>query len=165
MRLAAVAKRLAWLFALAVVHPGCGRDTPVEPSGVNAYERQHATVTVGGGPGLRAMDDAPPVEHAGITAEKSQPDPKPSCCAASQAAPLQSVHSDAEIAAMIRDQLRRSPFLDASAIYVSVTGGRAVLTGEVATAAEHSLATQDALKGGALEVDNRLHVVATKVTL
>jgi len=88
----------------------------------------------------------------------------PSPCAArfavARPAPLTTVRTDAEIAASIREQLRKSQFLDDSTIAVSVTDGRAVLTGEVATAAESSLATQCALRGGARDVDNRLHVVA-----
>jgi osmotically-inducible protein OsmY len=97
---------------------------------------------------------------------KNELDVRPAPCrAGSQAAALQTSHTDAEIAAAIRQQLRRNPFLDDSTIAVSVTGGRAVLTGNVATAAERDLATQDALRGGALEVDNRLSVVAGSAAL
>lgn len=98
-------------------------------------------------------------------AHEPRPDTRDSWRPAAESAPLQTSHSDAEIAASIRQQLRSSAFLDASTIRISVTGGRATLSGEVATEAERALANQCALKGGALEVDNRLHVVANSVAL
>ncbi|HEY1536575.1 MAG TPA: BON domain-containing protein, partial [Polyangiaceae bacterium] len=133
---------------------------------VTAYDRQHATDIVAGIAGLRALDNQLRVEH-GESHYVYDPysDPYAPCCAASQAAPLQTAHTDAEIAGTIREQLRWSPFLDASTISVSVTGGRAVLTGDVATTGERDIATEDALKGGALEVDNRVNVVASSTAL
>ncbi|HKO54127.1 MAG TPA: BON domain-containing protein [Polyangiaceae bacterium] len=131
-----------------------------------AYDRQRATDIVSAIAGIRALDNQLRVSH-GESRDVYKPyaDPYAPCCAGGQAAPLQTAHTDAEIAATIRQQLRWSPILDDSTISVSVTGGRAVLTGDVATDAERGLATQAALRGGALEVDNRLSVVASRAAL
>jgi osmotically-inducible protein OsmY len=131
-----------------------------------ASNRQHAADIVSGIAGIRALDNQLRVSHE-QSRHVYQPyaDPYAHCCTGGQAARLQTMHTDAEIGATIRQQLRWSPFLDDSTIAVTVTGGRAVLTGDVATAAERGLATQEALRGGALEVDNRLSVVANRAAL
>lgn len=133
---------------------------------VTAYERQQATDVVAAISGIRDLDNQLRVSHGeSLYVDQPYADPYALCCAGGQAAPLQTTHTDAEIAATIRQQLRWNPLLDDSTIFVSVTGGRAVLTGDVATSAERSIATQDALRGGALEVDNRLSVAASSAAL
>ena len=65
---------------------------------------------------------------------------------------------DLKIAQEIRDQLLRSRFVDSDKVDVLVLDGTAILTGDVATAAERSSAGQNAFEGGALRVRNRLTV-------
>lgn len=65
---------------------------------------------------------------------------------------------DLKIAEEIRDQLIRSPFVDAAKIGVVVLDGTAILTGDVGTVAERSSAEQNAFEGGAIRVRNRLTV-------
>jgi osmotically-inducible protein OsmY len=59
----------------------------------------------------------------------------------------------------IRDELFWSPFVDADQVSVAVTDGVATLTGTVDSFAERSQATEEALEGGALVVDNDLRVL------
>ncbi len=72
--------------------------------------------------------------------------------------PTKTVASDVEITDAIDDQLFWSPFVDASQVHVSVTNGTATLTGTVDTWREREAAGENAYKGGALYVNNLLHV-------
>lgn len=65
---------------------------------------------------------------------------------------------DLKIAHEIRDQLRRSRFVDSDEVDVLVLDGTAILTGDVDTVAERSSAEQNAFEGGATRVRNRLSV-------
>jgi len=67
-------------------------------------------------------------------------------------------HSDSEIAKSIRKELATSPFVKASSIDVRVHHGTATLTGKVNGWGQRSAATEDALQGGAIAVNNELQV-------
>lgn len=71
---------------------------------------------------------------------------------------LVQVKPDVEIREEIESELFWSPFVDADQVDVEVVAGRATLTGEVDSFAERRAATENALEGGAVEVDNRLTV-------
>lgn len=66
--------------------------------------------------------------------------------------------TDWEIRQAIQDELRWSPFVDDNRIKVTVLDGVATLSGEVETWNEWNAATQNALEGGALRVENLLRV-------
>jgi osmotically-inducible protein OsmY len=72
--------------------------------------------------------------------------------------PAKPLAPDAEIASRIKAELAFSPFVDANQLNVSVDHGTATLTGSVASDGEAAFATQDAFAGGAVAVENRLHV-------
>ncbi len=75
--------------------------------------------------------------------------------------PPTTTRADAEIARDIRSELEWSPFVDGARVHVKVQGGKAVLTGEVATPRQRTDATWNAYEGGALQVDNRLRLDAS----
>lgn len=66
--------------------------------------------------------------------------------------------TDSEIRAEIDDELFWSPFVDADEVNVTVNDGVATLTGTVDTWSERRAATEQAVEGGALTVDNQLEV-------
>ena len=66
--------------------------------------------------------------------------------------------SDAQVKKDIENSLFWSPFVDRDAIKVTVDGGVATLTGSVGTWIGYEEADQDAHKGGAAAVCNRLEV-------
>lgn len=68
------------------------------------------------------------------------------------------VKSDWEIKEEIEDEFFWSPFVDGDKINVIVDDGKATLTGTVDTWGERRTATENALEGGALVVDNNLKV-------
>jgi osmotically-inducible protein OsmY len=68
------------------------------------------------------------------------------------------VKTDAAIKEDIEDELFWSPFVDLDEVTVKVDGGTAILTGEVDSLGEYEAATENALEGGAHEVDNNLVV-------
>lgn len=65
---------------------------------------------------------------------------------------------DRAVAEAIRDQLRRSPWVDEGEISVTVESGIAVLEGEVETWRERMVAGENALEGGAHGLVNRVRV-------
>jgi hypothetical protein len=75
--------------------------------------------------------------------------------------PRYAVKSDNHIKDDIEDELWWSPYVDADEVTVRVEDGRATLTGTVDSWSELRSATENALEGGAIAVDNNL-VVATK---
>lgn len=66
--------------------------------------------------------------------------------------------TDSEIREEIDDELFWSPFVDADEVNVTVNDGVATLTGTVDTWSERRAATEQAVEGGALTVDNQLDV-------
>jgi osmotically-inducible protein OsmY len=66
------------------------------------------------------------------------------------------VKTDAAIREDIEDELFWSPFVDLDEVNVQVDDGTARLTGEVDSLGEYEAATENALEGGAHEVDNDL---------
>ena len=72
--------------------------------------------------------------------------------------PRHRLGTDAEIAERIREELAWSPFVDERRVEVSVSAGRAVLSGTVDSVREYRAATDNAYEGGALAVENRLSV-------
>lgn len=72
--------------------------------------------------------------------------------------PGETVESDIEIAAEIREELRRSPLIDSDEIIVSVKNGRATLAGTVDSWTERATAAENAIEGGAVSVTNNLEV-------
>lgn len=62
--------------------------------------------------------------------------------------------ADNEVVADIQGMLKQDPWVDASAIEVSVTDGVATLKGSVASLIEKTSATQDAWVAGVIRVDN-----------
>lgn len=71
---------------------------------------------------------------------------------------LTTTATDEEIAEEIRDEMFWSPFVDADEVQVSVSEGKATLTGTVDSWMEHRSATENAYEGGAVSVDNQLQV-------
>lgn len=67
--------------------------------------------------------------------------------------------SDWEIREDILEELFWSPFVDEDEVVVTVDDGVATLTGTVDTWAERASATENALEGGAVAVDNDLKVI------
>ncbi len=67
--------------------------------------------------------------------------------------------SDWELKEDIKDEFFWSPFVDGGDITVRVDDGKATLTGTVDTWGERRAATENALEGGAVEVDNELNVL------
>jgi len=72
---------------------------------------------------------------------------------------LTDIRTDLEIRQAVEDQLWWSPFIDSDTITVQVDNGRVTLSGRVDTWSERIAATQNALEGGAVLVDNQLEVV------
>lgn len=72
--------------------------------------------------------------------------------------PAWAVKSDWEIAQDIRSELWWSPFIDADDVKVTVRDGVATLTGTVSTWNERRVASENAIEGGAISVQNRLEV-------
>jgi osmotically-inducible protein OsmY len=70
------------------------------------------------------------------------------------------VKPDREIRDDIGSELRWSPFVDREDIDVAVEDGTATLTGQVDSCHERSLATDNAIEGGAVKVLNKLRVSA-----
>lgn len=66
--------------------------------------------------------------------------------------------SDMEISRDIQTELVWSPFVDAKEVRVEVRDGTAILTGAVDSWRELASATENALEGGAIAVDNKLSV-------
>jgi osmotically-inducible protein OsmY len=66
--------------------------------------------------------------------------------------------SDTAIREDIVDQMWWSPFVDSDEVTVVVHNGKATLTGTVDTYSERRAATENALEGGAISVDNDLKV-------
>ena len=66
--------------------------------------------------------------------------------------------NDQEIADNIESELFWSPFVDSDQVTVSVDDGKATLTGKVDSWSEYDAATQNALEGGAVVVDNELTI-------
>lgn len=66
--------------------------------------------------------------------------------------------SDWQIEEDIEDELWWSPFVDSDDITVSVEAGVATLTGTVETWGERQAATENAIEGGAMLVDNNLTI-------
>lgn len=66
--------------------------------------------------------------------------------------------TDREIHADVESELFWSPFVDEDAISVSVDNGTVTLAGEVASLRELEIARDNALEGGAIEVQNELVV-------
>lgn len=73
-------------------------------------------------------------------------------------APRTTTRSDTDIAREIRDELFWSPFVDVDDVTVQVKDGKATLTGRVDGYSELSSATENALEGGAIAVENRLRI-------
>lgn len=72
--------------------------------------------------------------------------------------PPSSTSTDVEIEDSIESELFWSPFVDADQVQVSVLRGKATLTGTVDSWRARSAAAQNAYEGGALSVENLLHV-------
>lgn len=72
--------------------------------------------------------------------------------------PAWAVRSDWEIAQDIRSELWWSPFIDADDVKVTVRDGVATLTGTVSTWNERRVASENAIEGGAISVQNHLEV-------
>jgi len=72
--------------------------------------------------------------------------------------PGTSVKTDARIKQDIRDEFFWSPFVNSDDVKVSVEQGKATLTGTVDSLREVRAATENAYKGGAVTVNNRLTV-------
>jgi osmotically-inducible protein OsmY len=70
--------------------------------------------------------------------------------------------SDREIADDIEGELFWSPFVDSDNVTVTVDDGKATLTGQVDSWSEYNAATQNALEGGAVVVDNELKISSTQ---
>jgi osmotically-inducible protein OsmY len=68
--------------------------------------------------------------------------------------------SDQTIRDNIESELFWSPFVDSDQVNVSVDDGRATLTGTVDSWSEFNAATQNALEGGAVVVDNELTITS-----
>jgi len=69
-----------------------------------------------------------------------------------------STKNDQEIKENIESEFFWSPFVDGGDITISVDDGKATLTGEVDSWSEYDAATQNALEGGAVAVDNELTI-------
>lgn len=72
--------------------------------------------------------------------------------------PPTTTQSDEQLYESIVDQMFWSPFVDVDQVHVSVAGGTATLTGTVDSWRERDAATENAYEGGALFVNNLLHV-------
>lgn len=72
--------------------------------------------------------------------------------------PTVSYRTDQEIRENIKDEMWWSPFVDSDEVTVSVTDGRATLTGEVDSYSEWQAASENAWEGGAIWVDNDLKI-------
>jgi osmotically-inducible protein OsmY len=66
--------------------------------------------------------------------------------------------NDQEIADNIESELFWSPFVDSDQVTVTVDDGKATLTGTVDSWSEYDAASQNALEGGAVVVDNELRI-------
>jgi osmotically-inducible protein OsmY len=66
--------------------------------------------------------------------------------------------NDQEIADNIESELFWSPFVDSDQVNVNVNNGKATLTGTVDSWSEYNAASQNALEGGAVVVDNELKI-------
>jgi osmotically-inducible protein OsmY len=66
--------------------------------------------------------------------------------------------NDQEIADNIESELFWSPFVDSDQVTVTVDDGTATLTGTVDSWSEYDAASQNALEGGAVVVDNELRI-------
>jgi osmotically-inducible protein OsmY len=66
--------------------------------------------------------------------------------------------NDREIAENIESELFWSPFVDSDQVTVTVDDGKATLTGTVDSWSEYDAASQNALEGGAVVVDNELTI-------
>ena len=66
--------------------------------------------------------------------------------------------NDREITDNIESELFWSPFVDSDQVTVRVDDGKATLTGKVDSWSEYNAATQNALEGGAVVVDNELTI-------
>ncbi len=73
--------------------------------------------------------------------------------------PANAVKPDSQIRQSIEDQLWWSPFVDSDEVIVTVEDGVATLTGTVDSWSEYRSATENALEGGAIAVDNDLAVM------
>lgn len=73
-------------------------------------------------------------------------------------APMSTRMDDEALEQEIEEELFWSPFVDEHQVHVDVVAGEATLTGVVDTWAEREAATENAFEGGALFVDNLLHV-------
>jgi osmotically-inducible protein OsmY len=73
-------------------------------------------------------------------------------------APAYAVKPDKDIQASIESELWWSPFIDSDEVTVEVEDGVATLTGAVDSWSERRAATNNALEGGAIAVDNELIV-------
>ncbi len=71
---------------------------------------------------------------------------------------LSTTRADWEIREDIKDELWWSPFVDEDEVTITVENGTATLTGTVDTWSERQAATENALEGGAIAVDNDLMV-------
>lgn len=72
--------------------------------------------------------------------------------------PRVTFRTDAEIKASIESELFWSPFVDSDDVNVTVDNGVATLTGIVDSWSERQAATENALEGGAIRVDNDLMI-------
>jgi osmotically-inducible protein OsmY len=72
--------------------------------------------------------------------------------------PPSTAKSDEDIALAVEDELFWNPWVDEGEVHVSVKNGTAILTGTVDSWRERAAATRSAYEGGALFVDNLLHV-------
>ncbi len=72
--------------------------------------------------------------------------------------PALAITNDEELREDINSEMWWSPFVDSDEVTVSVEDGIATLTGTVDSWSERRAATENALEGGALKVDNNLNV-------
>jgi osmotically-inducible protein OsmY len=72
--------------------------------------------------------------------------------------PYQSTARDSEIREAVESQLWWSPFVDSDDVTVTVSNGTVTLTGTVNSVSEYRAAVENAYEGGAVWVDNDLHI-------
>jgi osmotically-inducible protein OsmY len=125
----------------------------------DAFERAQATSVVAGILGVMDVDDAIQIKRPEIVYVYSPYLlPYTPYWNTWLYVPTKTSRSDAEIARDIHRELQWSPFVDADDVKVSVSDGKATLTGEVNSRLERTAAVEDAYRGGATAVDNLLAV-------
>jgi osmotically-inducible protein OsmY len=125
----------------------------------SAFERAQATDVAGGILGVKRVEDKLEIKRPEIAyVYHSYLYPYAPYLEDWRYVPGVSALADARLTQQIQQELYWSPFVDADEVKVSVSAGKATLTGAVDSHGERAAATENAFEGGAIVVDNRLAV-------